>query len=155
MRLVGEQGKQIGLMPLHEAMEHALQADLDLVEIAPQADPPVCRLMDYGKFRYSSSKKRHETKRKQKQIVIKEIKFRPNTDKGDYDIKVRNLRKFLSVGNKVKITIRVRGREMSYPQLGVEVLDNIKRDLAEEAVVEQEPQMEGRQLVMLMNPVKR
>ena len=140
-------------MPLSEAQKFADNAFLDLVEIAPDSEPPVCRVMDYGKFRYSTSKKLHDAKRKQKQIVVKEIKFRPGTDIGDYDVKLNKLRQFLSDGNKTKVTMRFRGREMAHQTLGLEMLKRVENDLSEIAVVEQEPLMEGRQMVMLLAPV--
>jgi translation initiation factor IF-3 len=127
---------------------------MDLVEIAPNAEPPVCRLMDYGKFLYSSSKKKQESKKKQKQITVKEIKFRPGTDIGDYDIKVRNLVRFLEAGNKVKVTLRFRGREMAHQELGMEMLKRVEDALQDVGVVEQMPKMEGRQMVMVLAPAK-
>ncbi len=142
------------MVPLAEAKEYALQADLDLVEISPTSDPPVCRVMDYGKFRYLTSKKQHDARRKQKQIVVKEIKFRPGTDVGDYDVKLNRLRKFLEDGNKTRVTMRFRGREVTHPKLGLEMLDRVKHDLEEIAVVEQEPVLEGRQMIMLLAPTK-
>ena len=137
-----------------DAQKFALEADLDLVEISPNADPPVCRVMDYGKFRYLTSKKQHDARRKQKQIVVKEIKFRPSTDIGDYDVKLNRLKKFLESGNKTRVTMRFRGREVTHPKLGLEMLDRVKDDLADIAVVEQEPVLEGRQMVMLLAPTK-
>lgn len=137
-----------------EAQKFALEAELDLVEISPNADPPVCRVMDYGKFRYLTSKKQHDARRKQKQIVVKEIKFRPSTDIGDYDVKLNRLKKFLESGNKTRVTMRFRGREVTHPKLGLEMLDRVKDDLADIAVVEQEPVLEGRQMVMLLAPTK-
>ncbi len=127
---------------------------MDLVEIAPNAEPPVCRLMDYGKFLYSKSKKKQESKKKQKQITVKEIKFRPGTDIGDYDIKVRNLTRFLEAGNKVKVTLRFRGREMAHQELGMEMLNRVEGALQDIGVVEQMPKMEGRQMVMVLAPAK-
>ena len=127
---------------------------MDLVEIAPNAEPPVCRLMDYGKFLYSKSKKKQESKKKQKQITVKEIKFRPGTDIGDYDIKVRNLTRFLEAGNKVKVTLRFRGREMAHQELGMEMLKRVEDALQDIGVVEQIPKMEGRQMVMVLAPTK-
>ena len=127
---------------------------MDLVEIAPNAEPPVCRLMDYGKFLYSTSKKKQESKKKQKQITVKEIKFRPGTDIGDYDIKVRNLVRFLEAGNKVKVTLRFRGREMAHQELGMEMLKRVEDALQDIGVVEHMPKMEGRQMVMVLAPAK-
>ena len=152
--MVSEDGKQIGVVPLAEAKSYALEADLDLVEISPTSNPPVCRVMDYGKFRYLTSKKQHDARRKQKQIVVKEIKFRPGTDIGDYDVKLNRLRKFLEEGNKTRVTMRFRGREVTHPKLGLEMLERVKNDLAELAVVEQEPVLEGRQMIMLLAPVR-
>jgi translation initiation factor IF-3 len=136
-------------------MQQAETAELDLVEIAPQAEPPVCRIMDYGKFRYQEQKKAHEAKLKQKQIQVKEIKFRPNTDDGDYNIKMRNLLKFLEEGDKAKITLRFRGREMAHQEFGQRLLERVRNDTAETAVVEQFPKMEGRQLIMVLAPKKK
>ncbi len=130
----------------------ALEAGLDLVEIAPQADPPVCRVMDYGKFRFEQSKKAHQARRKQKQTHLKEVKFRPGTDEGDYQIKLRNLVRFLSNGDKAKITLRFRGREMAHQELGRRLLQRVEADLKEVGAVEQFPRMEGRQMVMLVSP---
>ncbi len=142
-------------MKVYEALRMAEEAELDLVEIAPQAVPPVCRLMDYGKFKYQESKKQHEAKLKQKQVQIKEIKFRPGTDEGDYQIKLRNLIKFLEEGDKTKITLRFRGREMAHQEIGMAQLRRVSNDLAEIAVTEQFPKMEGRQLVMMLAPKKK
>ena len=150
--MIGASGDQIGILALDEAMDVAREAGLDLVEISPRADPPVCRIMDYGKFLYTASKKRHEAKKKQKQITVKEIKFRPGTDSGDYDIKLRNLKRFLEAGNKTKVTMRFRGREMAHKELGLEMLQQVERDLDELAVVEQAATMEGRQMVMVLAP---
>ena len=133
----------------------ATERAMDLVEIAPNADPPVCRLMDYGKFLYAAAKKKQEAKKKQKQITVKEVKFRPGTDTGDYDIKLRNLTKFIEAGNKVKVTLRFRGREMAHQELGMEMLNRVEEDLAEISVVEQMPKMEGRQMVMVLAPRKK
>lgn len=133
----------------------AEEAGVDLVEIAPTAQPPVCRLMDYGKFRYQESKKKHDAKLKQKQVQIKEIKFRPNTDQGDYKIKLRNLTNFLNDGDKVKVTLRFRGREMAHQEFGARLLERVRDDLESLAVVEQFPKMEGRQMVMVLSPKKK
>lgn len=137
---------------MSEALETARGAGYDLVEISPHAAPPVCRLMDYGKFLYTASKKRHEAKKKQKQITVKEIKFRPGTDVADYAIKLRNLTRFLEAGNKTKVTMRFRGREMAHKELGLEMLQSVEQDLAGIAVVEQVATMEGRQMVMVLAP---
>lgn len=133
----------------------AEEAEVDLVEIAPQAVPPVCRLMDYGKFKYRESKKRHEAKLKQKQIQVKEVKFRPATDDGDYQVKLRNLLRFLQDGDKAKITLRFRGRELAHQEFGVALLKRVEADLAEVGSVEQFPKMEGRQMVMVIAPKKK
>jgi translation initiation factor IF-3 len=155
VRLLGPEGQQIGIVSLVEAMRQANEAELDLVEIAPTAIPPVCRVMDYGKFKYREAKKAHEAKLKQKQIQVKEIKFRPGTDDGDYAIKVRNLTRFLEEGDKTKITLRFRGREMAHQELGVALLRRVEADLAPFGQVEQFPKMEGRQMVMLIGPKKK
>ena len=152
--MVDEEGRQVGIVSLDQALEFAEEAVLDLVEIAPNAEPPVCRVMDYGKYRYAASKKQHHAKRRQKQIIVKEVKFRPGTDVGDYDVKLGRLKKFLQAGNKTKVTLRFRGREMNHPELGRRMLSRVEQDLAEIAVVEQEPVMEGRQMVMLLAPQK-
>lgn len=141
-------------MPLAKALADAEAAELDLVEIAPLAKPPVCRIMDYGKFKYHEAKKQHEAKQKQKQIQIKEVKFRPGTDEGDYQIKMRNLLRFLSEGDKVKVTLRFRGREMAHQEFGIRLIERIKADTEEAAVVEQYPKLEGRQMVMMLAPKK-
>ena len=135
-------------------MQIAEDAGLDLVEISPNADPPVCRAMDYGKFRFEQNKKLQIAKKKQKQIHVKEVKFRPGTDIGDYQVKLRNLNRFLGDGDKAKITVRFRGREMAHRELGMELLKRVEKDLEELAVVEQRPKMEGRQMVMVMAPKK-
>jgi len=138
-----------------EALRMAEEADLDLVEIAPLAEPPVCRVMDIGKFKYAESKKQHEAKLKQKQVQIKEVKFRPATDEGDYNIKLRNLIKFLADGDKTKITLRFRGREIAHQQIGMQLMERIRQDLLEHGIVEQFPKMEGRQMVMMLSPKKK
>ena len=154
IRLVSDSGEQLGILSPDEARKIAEERGMDLVEIAPNAEPPVCRLMDYGKYLYASAKKKQESKKKQKQKTVKEIKFRPGTDIGDYDIKVRNLTKFLDAGNKVKVTLRFRGREMAHQELGMEMLKRVEEDLKEIGIVEQMPKMEGRQMVMVLAPVK-
>jgi len=133
----------------------AEEAEIDLVEIAPQAVPPVCRLMDYGKFKYHESKKQHEARLKQKQVQVKEVKFRPGTDEGDYQVKLRNLIRFLEEGDKAKVTLRFRGREITHQELGLALLKRVEADLLEHAVVEQFPKMEGRQMVMVLGPHKK
>ncbi|WP_431307171.1 translation initiation factor IF-3 [Acidithiobacillus acidisediminis] len=155
VRLIGDSGEQLGIVSLHEALAAAEEADLDLVEIAPQAVPPVCRVMDYGKFRFQESKRQHEARKKQKQSQVKEIKFRPRTDDADYQIKLRNILRFLEDGDRAKITLRFRGREMSHPELGMELLNRVEADLQEQGVVEQRPRMEGRQMVMVIAPKKK
>lgn len=155
VRLIGMKGEQIGIVTLESAISLAEEAEIDLVEIAPTAKPPVCRLMDYGKFRYQESKKKHEAKLKQKQVQIKEVKFRPNTDDGDYNIKLRNLIGFLAEGDKAKVTLRFRGREMAHQEFGVRLLERVRDDLEAYATVEQFPRMEGRQMVMVLSPKKK
>jgi translation initiation factor IF-3 len=140
---------------IDEAMRLAEENDIDLVEIAPTAKPPVCRLMDYGKFKYRESKKAHEAKLKQKQIQVKEVKFRPGTDEGDYKIKVRNLIRFLTEGDKAKVTLRFRGREMAHQELGLQLLKRVEADLSQVGQVEQFPKLEGRQMVMIVAPKKK
>lgn len=152
---MGAQGEQIGIVSLGEANRLAEEAELDLVEIAPQAKPPVCRIMDYGKYKYSEAKKRHEAKLKQKQIQVKEVKFRPGTDEADYQIKVRNLIRFLEDGDKVKVTLRFRGREMAHQEFGVKLLERVKHDLEPYGQVEQFPKLEGRQMVMVLAQRKK
>ncbi len=148
-------GEALGILTLAEAFAKAEEADIDLVEIAPQAAPPVCRLMDYGKFKYAESKKQHEARLKQKQVQVKEVKFRPGTDEGDYNVKLRNLIRFLQEGDKAKITLRFRGREITHQELGLALLKRVEADLQEYAVVEQFPKMEGRQMVMVLAPHKK
>jgi translation initiation factor IF-3 len=155
VRLTGADGQPVGIVSLHEAMSAAEEANLDLVEISPNAEPPVCRVMDYGKFIFEKSKKDKEQRQKNKQIQLKELKFRPGTDEGDYQVKLRNLNRFLEDGNKVKITLRFRGREMAHQGLGTKLLNRIKDDVAEIANVESFPAMEGRQMVMVLAPKKK
>jgi len=152
VRLIGVEKEPLGIVAIAEALRLAGEAELDLVEISPLADPPVCRIMDIGKFKYAESKKQHEAKLKQKQVQIKEIKFRPGTDEGDYNIKLRNLIKFLEDGNKTKITLRFRGREMAHQEIGMRLIQRVRDDLVEHSVVEQFPKMEGRQMVMVLSP---
>ena len=151
----GAEGEQLGIVSLYEALRQAEDAEMDLVEIAPNAQPPVCRLMDYGKFKYQNAKKQHAAKLKQKQIQIKEVKFRPGTDENDYQIKLRNVIRFLEDGDKAKITLRFRGREMAHQDIGMAQLKRIEADLGELAVVEQFPKLEGRQMVMMLAPKKK
>ena len=155
VRLVGKESEQLGVVSLREAMAMAEAADVDLVEISPTAQPPVCKLMDYGKFKYEQAKKRHEAKQKQKQVQIKEIKFRPGTDDGDYNVKLRNLIRFLNDGDKAKVTLRFRGREMAHQDIGLALLKRVEFDLAEVGAVEQFPRLEGRQMVMMIAPKKK
>ncbi|HMU65261.1 MAG: translation initiation factor IF-3 [Nitrosomonas sp.] len=155
VRLIGLKGEQLGVVSLTDANARAEEESVDLVEIAPGADPPVCRLMDYGKYLYQESKKKHDAKLKQKQVQVKEIKFRPNTDEGDYNIKLRSIINFLDDGDKVKITLRFRGREMAHQEFGVRLLDRIKEDLQTYGLVEQHPKLEGRQMVMVLSPKKK
>lgn len=155
MRLVGVDSEPLGIVTLAEAFAQAEEIDIDLVEIAPNASPPVCRLMDYGKFKYAESKRLHDQKLKQKNVQIKEVKFRPATDTGDYAIKVRNITRFLEDGDKVKCTLRFRGREITHQEFGLALLRRVQADLIEIAVVEQFPKMEGRQMVMVLAGVKK
>ena len=152
VRVVDAEGEQAGIMSLEDAQALALEAGLDLVEIAPNAEPPVCRIMDWGKFRFEEAKKGQASKKKQKQIQVKEVKFRPGTEIADYQVKMRNIRRFIDAGNKVKVTLRFRGREMAHKELGRAVLDRVEQDLVDEVVVEQQPLMEGRLMVMMLNP---
>ncbi len=152
--MVGIKGEQIGIVPIEKAQAMAEEQEIDLVEIAPTARPPVCRLMDYGKYKYNEAKKRHEAKLKQKQIQVKEVKFRPGTDEGDYQIKVRNLIRFLGEGDKAKVTLRFRGREMAHQEYGIKLLERVKADLEPHGQVEQFPKLEGRQMVMVLAPKK-
>ena len=147
--------EQGGIMSLMDAKRLAAEASMDLVEVSPNADPPVCKIMDYGKFIFEQNKKLQVAKKKQKQIQVKEIKFRPGTDIGDYNVKLRNLTKFLEEGNKTKITVRFRGREMAHREIGMELLKRVEKDLEELAAVEQFPKMEGRQMVMVLGPRKK
>ena len=153
--MIGVEGDQLGVVRTADALKMAEEADVDLVEIAPTAVPPVCRLMDYGKFRYEEQKKAHETKLKQKQIQIKEIKFRPATDENDYLTKIRKLTEFLEEGDKAKVTMRFRGREMAHQELGLKVLERVKADLEIISQVEAMPRLEGRQMVMVLSPRKK
>ncbi|MFN7836229.1 MAG: translation initiation factor IF-3 [Burkholderiaceae bacterium] len=155
IRLVDVEGEPLGVVKITEALRLAEEKDVDLVEIAPQAVPPVCRLMDYGKFKYQEQKKAHDAKLKQKQIQVKEVKFRPATDDGDYNVKIRNLTRFLDEGDKAKITLRFRGREMAHQEFGVRLLERVRTDLDTVGTVEQMPRMEGRQMVMILSPRKK
>ena len=155
MRLNGVDNEPLGIVSLAEAFRLAEEKNVDLVEIAPNAVPPVCRLMDYGKFKYSEQKRQHEAKLKQKVIAVKEVKFRPGTDEGDYSIKLRNLIKFLEEGDKTKITLRFRGREMAHQDIGMRMLERLRGDLEEVGQVEQFPKLEGRQMIMIVAPKKK
>ena len=155
MRLSGVENEPLGIVKLADAIRLSEEANVDLVEIAPNAVPPVCRLMDYGKFKYQEQKKAHEAKLKQKIVLVKEVKFRPGTDDGDYGIKLRNLIKFLDDGDKTKITLRFRGREMAHQDIGMRMLERLKVDLDPYGQVEQFPKMEGRQMVMVLAPKKK
>lgn len=154
MRLIGADGEQVGVVSLDAAMATAKESSLDLVEISPNAEPPVCKIMDHGRFKFEKNKKQHSAKKKQKTVQIKEIKFRPGTEDGDYQVKLRNLVKFLENGDKTKITLRFRGREMAHRELGAKLLKRVENDLSELGVVEQFPKLEGRQMVMVMAPKK-
>jgi translation initiation factor IF-3 len=155
VRLVGTEGEPIGVVKVTDALRLAEEANVDLVEIAPTAVPPVCRLMDYGKFKYQEQKKAHEAKLKQKQVLIKEVKFRPQTDENDYQTKMRNLVRFLDEGDKAKITLRFRGREMAHQEFGIKLLERVRDELVEHAQVESMPRLEGRQMVMMLAPKKK
>lgn len=156
VRLIDLEGEQVGVVSINEALIKAAEAGVDLVEISPNAEPPVCRIMDYGKFLYEKSKSAKEQKKKQKIIQVKEIKFRPGTDEGDYQVKLRNLIRFLEEGDKTKITLRFRGREMAHQQIGLDMLNRLKEDLALLAVVESFPsRIEGRQMIMVLAPKKK
>ncbi len=155
VRLIGMDGEPIGVVKLSEALAAAEEKETDLVEIAPTAVPPVVRIMDFGKFKYQEAKRLHEAKLKQKVIQVKEVKFRPGTDDGDYGVKLRNLIRFLEDGDKTKITLRFRGREMAHQEIGVRMLERLKADLVEYGQVEQFPKMEGRQMVMVLAPIRK
>lgn len=155
MRVIDSEGEQLGVMPTFKAIEAARDAGMDLVEVSPQARPPVCKMMDYGKFVFQKNKAQQAAKRKQKQTQLKEIKFRPNTEQGDYDTKMRRLVEFLEEGDKIKVTLRFRGREMAHQQRGMELLMRVRDDLSELAQVEQMPKLEGRQMIMVMAPKKK
>ena len=155
IRVIGSDGEQVGVLSREAALQLASESAMDLVEISPTAVPPVCRIMDFGKFLFETNKKAHAAKRKQKQIQVKEIKFRPGTDKGDYDIKMRNLIRFLEAGDKAKVTLRFRGREMAHQEIGVQLLQKVRQDLEAIGTVEQFPRLEGRQMVMVIAPKKK
>jgi translation initiation factor IF-3 len=155
VRVIGADGAQAGVMTRFDALQLALTAQLDLVEVSPTAEPPVVRVMDFGKFLFEQNKKAHSAKRKQKQQQVKEVKFRPGTEEADYQVKLRNLLRFLSEGDKAKVTLRFRGREMVHQDIGRKLLDRVQADLAAAAIVEQFPMMEGRQMVMVFSPKKK
>ena len=152
VRLVDERGNMVGIVGRNEALAMASDVGLDLVEVAPNADPPVCKILDFGKYKYEEQKKKNEARKKQKTIEVKEIKLRPSIDDHDYDVKVRSMVKFIEEGDKVKVTMRFRGRELAHQELGMDVLVRVKDDLEEIAKVEQMPRMEGRQMTMVMSP---
>ncbi|MBL1457611.1 translation initiation factor IF-3 [uncultured Methylophaga sp.] len=152
IRVTDANGEQLGIIPLAKALELAEEAELDLVEIAPQAEPPVCRIMDYGKYVFEANKQKAIAKKKQKQIQVKEIKFRPGTEEGDYQVKLRNLTRFLEEGNKTKVSLRFRGREMAHQELGLKLLERVADDLKDLSVIEQHPKKEGRQMIMVLAP---
>jgi translation initiation factor IF-3 len=153
--LVAEDGEQKGIVPLAEAQQMADAAGVDLVELVPDAEPPVCRLMNYGKFRFEQKKKLHDQRKKQRQVHIKEIKYRPGTEEGDYQVKMRKLTEFIEIGDRVKVTVRFRGREMAHMEIGTELLKRVAEDTKEFTTVDQFPQSEGRQMTMLLVPKKR
>jgi len=155
VRLISESGDQLGVVSVREALAMAEEQEVVLVKIPPTAKPPVCKLMDYGKYKYQQAKKRDEAKKNQKQVQIKEIKFRPGTDEGDYQIKMRNINRFLADGDKVKVTLRFRGREMAHQQLGAQLLERVKEELAEVAQIESFPQIEGRPKGVMIAPKKK
>ncbi len=152
--MIAQDGKQVGIVDIQEALKSAEKESLDLVEIASNAEPPVCRLMDYGKFLFEEKKKRAEAKKKQKQIQVKEVKIRPSTEDNDYQVKLRHLRRFLLGGDKAKVTLRFKGREMAHHELGLSILQRLENDLQDISVVEQQAKMEGRQLIMVLAPKK-
>lgn len=152
VRLIGSDGDNVGLVSIEEALERAKDDGLDLVEISPNADPPVCKILDFGKYKYEAAKKANEARKKQKTIDVKEIKMRPNIDAHDYDVKMRSIKKFLGEGDKVKVTMRFRGREMAHQELGLAVLDRVREQFDEDAKVEAMPRLEGRQMIMVMAP---
>ena len=152
VRLIDPDGDNVGVVPTSDAIQRSLEFGLDLVEISPNADPPVCKILDFGKFKYEEQKRKNEARKKQKTIDVKEIKFRPNIDQHDYDVKMRSMNKFIDEGDKVKVTLRFRGREMAHQELGLDVLNRVREDMAEKTKVEQTPNLEGRQMVMVLAP---
>jgi translation initiation factor IF-3 len=155
VRVIGADGSQVGVLTREEALSMAEESGLDLVEIQPTADPPVCRIMDFGKYKFDLQKKAHAAKRKTRQQEIKELKFRPTTDEGDYAIKLRNLRRFIAEGDKVKVNIRFKGREMAHTELGIAMAKRIQTDTKDEVIVESFPRLEGRQMIMMIAPKKK
>ncbi len=155
VRVIGVEGEQIGVLTRDDALRMAMDLDLDLVEIVPNSDPPVCRIMDFGKFKFEQQKKANAAKKKQKVVEIKELKFRPTTDDGDYDIKIRNLRRFIAEGDKVKVNIRFKGREMAHTELGIAMAKRLQEDLKDEVTIESFPRLEGRQMIMMVAPKKK
>ena len=153
--MIGPEGEQVGILERDEALAYASEKAMDLVEVAPTAEPPVCKVMDYGKFVFEQNKKAHAAKKKQRQTQVKEVKFRPGTEEGDYQVKMKNLVRFLTAGDKAKVTLRFRGREMAHRDLGAKLLERVRDDLVELASVEQFPQMEGRQMTMVLAPKKK
>lgn len=154
VRVIGEDGEQLGIMPTIQALRRAELANLDLVEVQPRAKPPVCKIMDYGKYKYEQARKNAESRKKQQQIELKEVKFRPKTGEHDFEVKVRNLKRFLEKGNKGKVTVMFRGREIVHPEMGREMLNRVIQSLGEEALIEQHPRLEGRQMVMIVGPAR-
>ena len=152
VRLIDEEGEQVGVVTTEDARERAANAGMDLVEVSPNADPPVCKIIDYGKLKYEQQKKKNEARKKQKVIEVKEIKFRPNIDQHDYEVKMRSMHKFIDEGDKVKVTLRFRGREMAHQELGMDVLKRVRDEMDDKAKVEQHPSMEGRQMTMVLAP---
>lgn len=155
VRLIDAAGEQVGIVSIEEALNIAAEADQDLVEVAPDAKPPVCRIMDYGKYVFEENKKKQTARKNQKQVHLKEVKFRPGTDQGDYQVKLRNLVRFLSDGDRAKVTLRFRGREMAHQELGLKLLKRVEADLEEYGTVEQFPKLEGRQMIMVVVPKKK
>ena len=154
VRVIGEDGEQLGIMPTIQALRRAELANLDLVEVQPRAKPPVCKIMDYGKYKYEQARKNAESRKKQQQIELKEVKFRPKTGEHDFEVKVRNLKRFLEKGNKGKVTVMFRGREIVHPEMGREMLNRVIQSLGEDALIEQHPRLEGRQMVMIVGPAR-
>lgn len=154
VRLISETGEQLGVMPSAKALALARERGYDLVEVAPQTEPPVCRLLDYGKFKYEQTKKEHEARKRQKSVFLREVRFRPKIGKHDIEFKMRTIRKLLAEGDKVKVSVLFRGREITHPHLGKEILDNVANELHDVATVEKSPEMDARRMIMILNPVK-